>query len=80
MPRSGYFQQQCPCGGDRRAVASVTLSASTLGVTPRQKSCARTLYLCGDCLKDPKVKARRRMIEAILSAALEAKEQVNAEG
>jgi hypothetical protein len=77
MPRSSRWTQQCPCGGDRRAVISVTLAASTLGILPRRKSTARTLYLCADCLRDPKLKARRRMLELMLSAAIEAQEQKN---
>jgi hypothetical protein len=78
MPRSGFQTQQCPCGGNKRAIASVTLAASSLGIVPRQKSRASTLYVCPDCLKDPKPRSRRAMIEAVLSAAIECLEVSNA--
>jgi len=72
-PRSGYWQQLCPCGTNQRASTSVTLAGSTLRLIPRQKSRAITVYICDSCLKDPKPKTRRRLIEAVLSAAIEAK-------
>jgi hypothetical protein len=71
-PRSGYYTQMCPCGGTKRPHVSVTLAGSTLGVVPRRRSRAITVYICPDCLKNPKPKARRRFLEALLSAAHEA--------
>jgi hypothetical protein len=68
-PRSGWYTQKCPCGSDRRPEASITLAGSTLGVLPRRKSSALTVYICPDCLKDPKRKTRQRLIEAVLTAA-----------
>lgn len=72
MPRSGFYTQRCPCGGDHRPVASVTLAASTLRVTPRRKSRSITVYICDQCLKNPKPKARRAFTEAVLMGAHEA--------
>lgn len=71
MPRSGYYTQQCACGTSRRAVASITLAASSLGVVPRKKSRAVTVYICAACLDDPKPKTRRRVIESLLAVAIE---------
>jgi hypothetical protein len=72
MPRSGFYTQQCPCGGSRRPVASVTLYGSTLRVTPRRKSPSITVYICEECLKSPKPRAKRQFIEAILTGAHDA--------
>lgn len=74
MPRSGYYTQQCACGTTRRAAASLTIAASSLGVVPRRKSRAVTVYICDECLNDPKPKLRRRLIESLLSAAIEARD------
>ena len=69
MPRSAYWQQQCPCGSSRRAIVSVTLSASTIGVAPRRKSRSRTVYLCEDCLSE----GRNRKLElATIGAVIDA--------
>jgi hypothetical protein len=72
MSRSGYFAQVCACGSDRRAVASVTLSASSLHVTPRKKSKAQTVYICADCLENPSRRTRARFIRTLLETAIEA--------
>jgi hypothetical protein len=71
-PRSGYFTQQCPCGSSRRPVASITLSASTLRITPRRKSRSITVYVCDKCLRRLEPRARRLFMQAIREAAMEA--------
>lgn len=69
MPRSGYYQQKCPCGKDHRAKASISISASTLGVLPRVKSKTVTVYICTGCIRSPKPKTRKRMFEAMMGSA-----------
>lgn len=75
MSRSAYYLQTCACGTSRRARASVTLAGSTLGVVPRRRSRAVTVYICDECLEDPKPKLRRRLLEAFLTTALAALEE-----
>ena len=70
-PRSGWYQQQCKCGTSRHAAVSITLAGSSLRTTPRKKSHCITIYICDDCLKDPKRKTRAGIIAAILAAAKE---------
>lgn len=73
MPRSGFYTQQCPCGGDRRPVASVILCGSTLRVTPRRKSRSITVYLCERCVnKQFHPRSRKMFLQAIREAAREA--------
>jgi len=74
MPRSGYWAQQCKCGTSRRAVASVTLSGSTLGTVPRRKSRSVTVYVCEECIKNPNRKTRLQIVAAVISAAIAALE------
>ena len=76
MPRSGFYTQKCPCGSDRKPLVSVTLSASTLRIVPRNKSHSITFYVCEQCLEKPKPRARAAMIEAIQTAGLEATNQI----
>lgn len=68
MPKSGYWSQQCRCGTNRRAVASVTLSGSTLGKVPRHKSPSVTVYVCEDCVKKPGRKTRMAIVAAVIGA------------
>ncbi len=68
MPKSGYFTQQCKCGSNRRAIASLSLSSSTLGVVPRRKSRTITLYVCRDCGENPRRKTRQAVFAAIKTA------------
>jgi hypothetical protein len=71
-PRSGFYTQQCPCGSSQRPVASITLSASTLRITPRRKSRSITVYVCDRCLKSLEPRARKMFMQAIREAAWEA--------
>lgn len=41
-------------------------------MVPRKKSRAITVYICEQCLADPKLKTRRRLIECMLTAAIDA--------
>lgn len=68
MSRSGYFQQQCKCGSDRRAAVSVTIAGSTLRTLPRKKSRAITVYLCAGCLRTPARKTRTSIVAAVIGA------------
>jgi len=68
MPRSGHWTQQCKCGTNRRAAASISLSTSTLGIVPRRKSRTFTLYVCDGCGKIPGRKTRQAIIAAIIAA------------
>jgi hypothetical protein len=43
-------------------------------VIPRRKSPSITVYVCNECLKSPKPRARKTFIEAILTGALGALE------
>lgn len=76
MPRSGYFEQRCKCSTDKQAAISVTLGASSLRTTPRQKSRTITLYICRDCLKNPRPKTRSAIVNAVLQAAKEVTNKV----
>ena len=68
MPRSGHWAQQCKCRKDRRAIASLSLSSSTLGIVPRRKSRTITLYVCTECGKNPRRKTRQALIAAVIAA------------
>lgn len=72
MPKSGYSSQQCKCGSPRGAVASVTLSGSTLGIVPRHKSIAATIYICRKCAKKPSRKTRMQIVTTIVRAVRDA--------
>lgn len=71
MPRSSYWTQQCKCGSRRRAVAAITIAASTLGTIPRRKSKAVTIYICEECLDEPKAKTKANIITATINAAVQ---------
>ncbi len=68
MPKSGYFTQQCKCESNRQAIASLSLSSSTLGVVPRRKSRTITLYVCRNCGENPRRKTRQAVFAAIKTA------------
>jgi len=71
MPKSGWFTQQCKCGGNDHVKVSVTFTGSTLGVTPRRKSRAITIYVCPGCVKEPTRKTRAHIIRSVLRAVTE---------
>ena len=67
--RASYTSQQCTCGRNGRCHVSVTMAGSTLGVNPRRKSRAITVYVCRPCLKKPASKTRKNIIAAVLQSA-----------
>jgi hypothetical protein len=76
MARSGYFQQHCGCGAGRaeegRPVISVMFQVCSIGVNPRRRAHARTVYISQNCLSNlHKAQARqlRRKITFEIMAA-----------
>ncbi len=74
MPRSGYYQQRCPCGKhgytDGAPRVAVTIAVSTIRTNPRRKAPASTIYPCPDCLR--KIHAQQgRAVRRELAAAVQ---------
>ncbi len=74
MPRSGIQKQQCGCGSKERTPIAISISASTLGTTPRRKSKNITLYLCS---RDAGMQIRRAAWRPILRAVIASAEKAN---
>lgn len=71
MPRSGYYQQRCPCKNkkDHAAKVAVSIAASSLGVVPRVKSKTITVYLCAGCIRSAKRGTRAALFQAAITSA-----------
>jgi len=78
MPKSSHRTQRCPCGansyqGEALIVGAVCLQLSTVGITPRRRAPAVTIYVCAECARLIHTKRgralRRRLAEVVQQQA-----------